>query len=76
MTKNKLTQELVPNHKKLSEGEAKKILESYKINKKQLPKISLTDPALKGMDSEKGDVIEITRKSQTAGTAMYYRIAY
>lgn len=76
MTKNKLTQALIPDHKKLSDVETKKVLENYKIKKRQLPKISLSDPVLKGMDVEKGDVIEITRKSQTAGTAMYYRMVY
>ena len=41
---------------------------------KQLPKILLTDPALENQDAKIGDVIKITRKSQTAGYSTYYRI--
>jgi len=41
---------------------------------KDLPKILLTDPALKNLDVKTGDVIKITRRSQTAGYTTYYRV--
>jgi DNA-directed RNA polymerase subunit H len=44
------------------------------VTEKELPKILLTDPALKNLDAKLGDVAKITRKSQTAGYATYYRI--
>ncbi len=76
MSKIKLAHELIPEHKKLNEKEAEEILKKYKIVKTQMPKISVADPALKGLDVKKGDIIEIKRKSETAGTALYYRVVY
>ncbi len=63
---------LIPRHRKLDDAEIKALLEKYSIKKWQLPKIKKKDPALKGMDIEVGDVIEITRKS-FAGETKYYR---
>ena len=76
MYKTKLSHELIPEHRKLNEKEAEEILKKYKITKNQMPKITAADPALKGLDVKKGDIIEIKRKSETAGTALYYRVAY
>ena len=65
---------LVPKHEKISEEEKKELFEKFKISDRELPKITINDPALKGLEDVKvGDVIKITRKSQTAGTAIYYR---
>lgn len=45
----------------------------YGVDRSKLPKIKKHDPALpEGV--KVGDVIKITRKSQTAGTALYYRV--
>ncbi|MBT3323756.1 DNA-directed RNA polymerase subunit H [archaeon] len=65
---------LVPKHEKLSEEEAKGILTKYNTSEKRLPRILNTDPALRGLDAEIGDIIRITRKSQTVGTTFYYRV--
>lgn len=65
---------LVPKHIKLSEREAKKVLEKYKVSLKELPKILKTDPALEELDVKPGDIIKIIRKSETAGEAVYYRV--
>lgn len=65
--------EIVPEHRKLDEEEIEEVLEKFDIEKEDLPKIERTDAALKQMDVEVGDVIEIVRDSPTAGEATYYR---
>ncbi len=73
--KSILEHELVPKHRILSEEEKQKLLEKYNISLKNLPKISIKDPVVKLLnDAKVGDVIEITRKSPTAGTTKYYRV--
>lgn len=69
-----LAHELVPKHEVLSSKNAEKVLESYGIKSSQLPKIRTDDPVAKGIKAKKGDIIKITRKSATAGEAVYYRI--
>jgi DNA-directed RNA polymerase subunit H len=58
----------------MDEEEVKDLLEKYEAEKEYLPKIERTDAALKQMDAEEGDVIEITRDSPTAGKTNYYRV--
>ncbi len=65
---------LVPKHEVLSAEEAASVLENYGITKEEMPKIQSDDAAIKGMDVKVGDIIKITRKSQTAGEALYYRV--
>jgi DNA-directed RNA polymerase subunit H len=64
----------VPEHRKMDEEEVEDLLEKYEAEKEDLPKIERTDAALKQMDAEEGDVIEITRDSPTAGKTNYYRV--
>ncbi|MFH1682844.1 MAG: DNA-directed RNA polymerase subunit H [Candidatus Woesearchaeota archaeon] len=64
---------LVPKHTKLSDAEAKKVLETYNISVKDLPKIVLEDSAIAALNVKVGDVIKISRKSKTAGESVYYR---
>ncbi len=64
---------LVPEHSKLNDKEKKDLLEKYHISLKELPKISKKDPAIANLNVKEGDVIKITRKSQTAGEAIFYR---
>lgn len=59
---------LQPPHKRLTQEEAKKVLDKYNIGLIQLPIISLSDPALPE-GCNKGDVIEIKRES-----GLYYRV--
>jgi DNA-directed RNA polymerase subunit H len=65
--------DLIPKHKKLSDKDKAKVLESYKITFKELPAILTSDPTLIGMDVEEGDVIMIERASPTAGSTVFYR---
>jgi DNA-directed RNA polymerase subunit H len=69
-----LKHELVPKHEILSEEEKKELLKKYGISLKQLPRILLSDPVIKSLGAKVGDVIRITRKSETAGESIYYRV--
>ncbi|MBU0979937.1 MAG: DNA-directed RNA polymerase subunit H [Nanoarchaeota archaeon] len=66
--------DLLPKHVKISEKEKKAILKKYQVTLKEMPKIMKADAALQGMKAEVGDMIKITRKSPTAGEAVYYRV--
>ena len=65
---------LVPSHEVLSPGEKKDLLDKLNISKEQLPKIYSSDPVFKHIKAKIGDVIKITRESQTAGVTVYYRV--
>ncbi|MCS7093882.1 MAG: DNA-directed RNA polymerase subunit H [Candidatus Aenigmarchaeota archaeon] len=65
--------ELVPKHEIVTEEEKKEIVEKYG-SLKNLPRIYSTDPQVKILNAKPGDVIKITRKSETAGETIYYRI--
>lgn len=69
-----LKHELVPQHEILTAAEKKELLERMHITDKQLPKILDTDPVIKKIEAKPGDVIKITRKSQTSGETVYYRL--
>ncbi|MCD6360595.1 DNA-directed RNA polymerase subunit H [Thermoplasmatales archaeon ex4484_30] len=71
---NILKHDLVPYHSILSPKEAKKILEAYKINKDQLPKMLVTDPVARAIGARVGDIVKIIRKSPTAGESVAYRL--
>ncbi len=64
---------LVPKHILLNEKEKERLFEKYNITGKELPKILLTDPAIKALKPKVGDVIKIERKSPTAGNTIFYR---
>lgn len=65
---------LVPKHEKCSETEKKAILKKYNITIADLPKISINDAAIVDMDLQPGDMVKVTRDSQTAGKSIFYRI--
>ena len=64
---------LVPKHSKLSDKEKKDLFEKYVADLRDLPRIYKDDPAIQGLDAKEGDVIKISRKSLTAGDAVFYR---
>ncbi|NOZ76798.1 MAG: DNA-directed RNA polymerase subunit H [Euryarchaeota archaeon] len=66
--------ELVPEHEILPPEEAEKILEEYNISRGQLPKILSSDPVVKIIKAEVGDIIRIKRKSPTSGISINYRV--
>ena len=67
---------LVPKHILLDDSEVDSKLEPLNVIREQLPKILLKDPALKALDQEAkpGDVIEIHRVSESAGSNLAYRV--
>jgi len=66
--------ELVPKHRKLSFEEAVIVLQKLGVKPHELPKISINDPMVRILRARPGDIIEIRRRSPTAGEAIYYRI--
>ena len=72
---NQLQHELIPKHELLSQEEKKSIIDNLQMNsEKNLPHIFSDDPAILHLSPKAGDLIRITRKSQTAGQAVYYRL--
>jgi DNA-directed RNA polymerase subunit H len=65
---------LVPKHELCSEEEKKSVLTKYKVQPFQMPRITANDPAIRHLSVKVGDLIKITRKSETAGEATFYRI--
>jgi DNA-directed RNA polymerase subunit H len=68
------THVLVPQHELCSEEEKRQIFERYKVQPYQLPRITAQDPAIRHLGVKIGDLIRITRRSETAGEAVFYRI--
>jgi DNA-directed RNA polymerase subunit H len=66
--------ELVPKHILITEKEKEELLQKYGISLRQLPRISVEDPAVKDLSGKIGDVVKIIRKSPTAGESLYYRV--
>jgi DNA-directed RNA polymerase subunit H len=64
---------LVPFHEILSEKEKNQLLAQFKVQPYQMPQIRSGDPAVKAIGAQPGDVLKITRKSQTAGEHVTYR---
>ncbi len=71
---NPLEHILVPKHEILDEDNLKKILMEYNIEREQLPKIRVSDPAAIAIKAKVGDVVRIIRKSSTAGNSGFYRL--
>jgi DNA-directed RNA polymerase subunit H len=66
--------DLVPEHKIMKSGKVVELLKKYGIKRWQLPKIFDKDPIVMLLGAKPGDVLEIKRKSQTAGETTYYRL--
>lgn len=71
---NPLLHKMVPEHEILNDDEIKELLLLYNIEKEQLPKIRVTDPAAVAAKSKIGDVIRVTRDSKNAGKTFFYRM--
>jgi len=65
---------LVPQHVVASEKEKQDLFEKFSITPDQLPKILNTDPVSVSIGAQPGQIVKITRKSQTAKEAVAYRL--
>lgn len=65
---------LVPTHEIMTEDEIADEFSDVEYDFKNLPKIRSNDPVVKAIDAKPGDILRITRKSQTAGVFVTYRI--
>ena len=65
---------LVPKARILKKEEVDELLKKYHTTKFNLPKILSKDPMCKELGAKAGDVLEIKRKSPTAGESIYYRV--
>lgn len=74
MKLNILEHHYVPKHDVLTDSEAKKLLSTLEYDAEDLPKIKVSDPVAKTIDAKAGDILRITRESETAGTFVTYRL--
>jgi DNA-directed RNA polymerase subunit H len=74
VTPSVLGHELVPKHEIMRPEEVRELLERYKITVNELPRILVSDPVVKELGANPGDVLRITRSSPTAGVATYFRL--
>lgn len=65
---------LVPKHEIMSDSEIEEEIDTTDFDIENLPKIMTTDPVVKSIGAKAGDILRITRDSQTAGTFVTYRI--
>jgi len=66
--------DLVPKHIIAEQSEVDLVLTHYKIEKTQLPRMYVSDPAARVLGARGGQVIRIERDSETAGNTFYYRL--
>jgi len=65
---------LVPKHEKLTEAEAKQVMQDYQVrSKSQLPAILKSDIMARWLSLKHGDVVRITRTNENSGIYYYYR---
>ena len=64
---------LVPNHVIVSEEEKKAVLAKFNATEDQFPFLFSTDPVAREIGAKPGNMVRISRKSDTAGEATYYR---
>lgn len=64
---------LVPKHEITPSEEREKLLNEYRVQPYQLPRLKASDPAVKAIGAKPGDIIKITRDSHSAGKYVSYR---
>ncbi len=64
----------VPNHRLMADTEVDELLQRERLTTvSSLPSIRLSDPPVVWLGAREGQVVEITRASQTGGSAIVYR---
>ncbi len=64
---------LVPKHEIVQQEERQQVLNEYRVQPYQLPRLKASDPAVKAIGAKPGDIVRITRDSPTAGKYVSYR---
>ncbi len=64
---------LVPKHEIVPAEEREKLLNEYRVQPYQLPRLKASDPGAKAIGAKPGDVVRILRDSPTAGKYTSYR---
>lgn len=72
--KNIAEHHLVPKHILLNKEEAAKVLDEYKLKKKDMGRIYIDDMMVRYLYAKKDDVIQIIRPSIYSGYSTYYRL--
>ena len=71
---NPMKHELVPKHKKITEEEGKALMESLQLKSKtQLPLIQKQDIIARWLGLKPGEIVRITRYTETSGKYYFYR---
>lgn len=67
---------LVPKHRIISKKEERELLKEYGITKKDMPEIKITEPPMRHLSPDRGNIIEIKRPSDTqpGEYTFYYRV--
>jgi DNA-directed RNA polymerase subunit H len=73
-TFNVLDHVLVPKHERIPAEEVPKVLRELGLDPAQLPLIRASDPAARAVGARPGDLVKITRESETAGKIVVYRL--
>ena len=56
---------LVPKHQVCTPSEKKKILSAYSVKPDKIPQIKMSDPVIRHLGANRGNLIKITRESET-----------